>query len=151
MCGFDIPINLCVDTTHFFIGLFLFKKINSCYNVMLHTLERSYMNNDIVKLLNLEQFNLKIEKLDTSKTDNILYCYISLKNQKDICPSCSSLPITHGYKIKKIKHSISNNNPCFIIYNARRFYCKICKHTYYEKILLPLKIINCLIIQFMLF
>ena len=26
MCGFDIPINLCVDTTHFFIGLFLLKK-----------------------------------------------------------------------------------------------------------------------------
>ena len=96
-------------------------------------IERSYMYNDTIKLLNLEQFNLKIEKIDTVKRNNVLYCYITLKNQKDSCPICSSIPVIHGYKIKTIKHSISNNNPCFIIYRARRFYCKTCKHTYYEK------------------
>ena len=90
------------------------------------------MNNDIIKLLNLEQFNLKIERIDITKVNNILYVYITLKNLKEACPACSSLPIIHGYKIKTIKHSISNNNPCFIIYKARRFYCKTCKHTYYE-------------------
>ena len=41
------------------------------------------MYNDTIKLLNLEQFKLKIEKLDTIKKDNILYCYIALENQKD--------------------------------------------------------------------
>ena len=91
------------------------------------------MYNDTIKLLNLEQFNLKIERIDTVKRNNVLYCYITLKNQKDACPICSSNPVIHGYKIKTIKHSISNNNPCFIIYKARRFYCKTCKHTYYEK------------------
>ena len=96
-------------------------------------IERSYMYNDTIKLLNLEQFNLKIERIDTVKRNNVLYCYITLKNQKDACPICSSNPVIHGYKIKTIKHSISNNNHCFIIYKARRFYCKTCKHTYYEK------------------
>ena len=91
------------------------------------------MNNDIVKLLNLEQFKLRIEKIDTTKINNILYCYITLKNQKEKCPFCNSSPIIKEYVNKKIKHSISNNNPCFIIYKARRFYCKTCKHTYYEK------------------
>ena len=91
------------------------------------------MKNDIIKLLNLEQFNLKIEKIDTAKRNNVLYCYITLENQKEKCPLCNSLPIIKEYINKKIKHSISNNNPCFIIYKARRFYCKTCIHTYYEK------------------
>ena len=91
------------------------------------------MYNDTIKLLNLEQFKLKIEKLNTIKKDNILYCYITLENQKDKCPQCSSSSVILGYKDKKIKHSISNNNPCYIIYKARRFYCKICKQTYFER------------------
>ena len=90
------------------------------------------MNNDIIKLLNLEQFNLKIERIETAKLNNILYVYITLKNLKEECHTCSSIPIIHGYKTKTIKHSISNNNPCYIIYKARRFYCKTCKYTYYE-------------------
>ena len=97
-----------------------------------HT-ERSYMYNDTIKLLNLEQFNLKIKKIDTAKRNNILYCYITLENQKEKCPFCFQNPVINGYRNKKITHSISNNSPCYIIYNARRFYCKTCKHTYYEK------------------
>ena len=91
------------------------------------------MYNDTIKLLNLEQFNLKIERLDTAKRNNILYCYITLINQKEKCPFCFQNPVINGYRNKKITHSISNNNPCFIIYKARRFYCKTCKLTYYEK------------------
>ena len=55
------------------------------------------MNNDIVKLLNLEQFKLRIEKIDTTKINNILYCYITLKNQKEKCPFCNSSPIIKEY------------------------------------------------------
>ena len=91
------------------------------------------MYNDTIKLLNLEQFNLKIKKIDTTKRNNILYCYITLENQKEKCPFCLQRPVINGYKNKRITHSISNNNPCFIIYKARRFYCKTCKHTYYER------------------
>ena len=91
------------------------------------------MYNDTIKLLSLEQFNLKIKKIDTAKRNNILYCYITLENQKEKCPFCLQRPVINGYKNKRITHSISNNNPCFIIYKARRFYCKTCKHTYYER------------------
>ena len=91
------------------------------------------MYNDTIKLLNLELFNLKIKKIDTAKRNNILYCYITLENQKEKCPFCLQRPVINGYKNKRITHSISNNNPCFIIYKARRFYCKTCKHTYYER------------------
>ena len=91
------------------------------------------MYNDTIKLLNLEQFKIKIKKLDTIKNNNIIYCYITLENQNDKCPHCGSSSVILGYKNKKIKHSISNNNPCFIIYKARRFYCKVCKQTYFEK------------------
>lgn len=91
------------------------------------------MNNDIIKLLNLEGFDLRISKLDTIKKDNILFCFITLDNNKDKCPLCNSIGVIKEYVKKKLIHSISNNNPCFIIYNARRFFCKICKHTYYEK------------------
>ncbi len=36
------------------------------------------MYNDTIKLLNLEQFKLNILKLDVSKINNVLYCYITL-------------------------------------------------------------------------
>ncbi len=91
------------------------------------------MYNDTIKLLNLEQFNLKIEKLETTKIDNILYFHITLTNQKENCPLCCSTPIIKGYVKKKITHSISTNNPCYIIYKARCFLCKTCKSTYYER------------------
>ena len=72
------------------------------------------MYNDTIKLLNLEQFNLKIERMDTAKRNNILYCYITLINQKEKCPFCFQNPVINGYRNKKITHSISNNNPCLI-------------------------------------
>ena len=37
------------------------------------------MYNDTIKLLNFEQFNLKIKQLETTKVNNILYCYITLE------------------------------------------------------------------------
>lgn len=42
------------------------------------------MYNDIIKLLNLEQFNIKIKKIETSKINNILYCYITLEYTQKI-------------------------------------------------------------------
>ncbi len=91
------------------------------------------MYNDTIKLLNLEQFNLKIKKLTTTKSNNIINCHITLESIPTPCPSCgSSLINIHDYRIKKITHSISTNNPCFIIYNARRYKCKTCSNIFYE-------------------
>ena len=60
------------------------------------------MKNDIIKLLNLEKFNLHINKLDTVKNDNILFCYITLENNKDKCPLCNSEGIVKEYVKKKL-------------------------------------------------
>lgn len=91
------------------------------------------MYDNIINLLNLEQFNLKILKADIIKKDNILFCYLTLERVDCPCPFCGGAQITiKDYRKKKIKHSISTNNPCYIIYNARRYKCKYCNNFFYE-------------------
>lgn len=92
------------------------------------------MYNDTIKLLNLEQFNIKFKSIDITKIDNILYCYVGLENITKSCPVCGGLEnYIHSYVTKKVKHSISTNNPCFIIYKARRYKCKYCNKVFYER------------------
>lgn len=92
------------------------------------------MYNDIIKLLNLEQFNIKIKKIETSKINNILYCYITLESTASSCPLCGGDKLfIKDYQTKRIIHSISTNNPCFIIYKARRYKCKYCNSIFYER------------------
>ncbi len=91
------------------------------------------MINNTIKLLNLEQFNIKPKSLITSKVNNVLYCYITLESDNVPCPFCNNnTNYVHDYRVKKIKHSISTNNPCFIIYKARRYRCKNCSNVFYE-------------------
>ena len=91
------------------------------------------MNYDIIKLLNLEQFNIKIESLDVVKKNNTIYCYVTLIPEAQTCPFCDSVETTiHSYYQKTIIHSISTNNPCIIVYKARRYKCKCCNHIFYE-------------------
>lgn len=91
------------------------------------------MYNDIIKLLNLEQFNIKIKKIETSKINNILYCYITLEPTASSCPLCGGAKLfIKDYQTKRIIHSISTNSPCFIIYKARRYKCTYCNSIFYE-------------------
>lgn len=91
------------------------------------------MKYDIIKLLNLEQFNVKFETVDIAKINNTLYCYITLEKYEYSCPLCGGTHLlVHSYRLKKIKHSISTNNPCFFIYKARRYKCKYCNKIFYE-------------------
>ena len=91
------------------------------------------MYNDIIKLLNLEQFNIKIKKIETSKINNILYCYITLEPTASSCPLCGGAKLfIKDYQTKRIIHSISTNSPCFIIYKARRYKCTYCNSVFYE-------------------
>lgn len=77
---------------------------------------------DIIKLFNLEQFNIKIKTAEIAKIDNVLYCYMTLERNTFSCHYCGGTEISiKDYRKKKIKHSISINNPCYIIYNARRY------------------------------
>ena len=46
---------------------------------------------------------------------------MTLERNTFSCPYCGGTEISiKDYRKKKIKHSISTNNPCYIIYNARR-------------------------------
>src|SRR5690554_1350413 len=92
------------------------------------------MNYDIITFMNLEDYYERIESIDLTKIDNIIYCNLTLKKQIEICPSCGSNESTvHGYYKKKITQSISTSSPCYIIYNARRYKCKFCSKVYYEE------------------
>ncbi len=60
------------------------------------------MYNDIIKSLNLEEFNIKIKNLSVSKNNNILYCYITLESISTFCPLCNSNHILiKDYRAKK--------------------------------------------------
>ncbi len=92
------------------------------------------MNYDTIKFMNLEDYYERIESIDLTKIDNIIYCNLTLKKQIELCPSCGSNESTvHGYYKKKIAQSISTSSPCYIIYNARRYKCKFCSKVYYEE------------------
>jgi len=91
------------------------------------------MEYDNIKLLNLEEYDINVDSFRISKINNILYCHIALKRKVYPCPLWGGLESTiHDYRQNKITHSISTNNPCFILYQARRFQCKYCHEIFYE-------------------
>ena len=91
------------------------------------------MNYDTIKLLNLEDVNIDLNKSHVDKVNGKLVCTIVLNNSTTSCKECGSLSIvTKEYKIKKITHSISTNQACILNYKARRFKCKDCGKTFLE-------------------
>lgn len=92
-----------------------------------------YMNNNTIKLLNLEDINIDLDKSDITKTNNILYCNIVLTTINEHCPECGSAEYQiKDYQLKSIDHSISTSSPCIIKYKARRYKCKHCNKIFYE-------------------
>lgn len=88
---------------------------------------------DTIKFLNLEDIADKIEDIEVIKDKDILNFIITLKINKDCCPSCGSKELNvHDYRSKRIKHSISTASDCYINYKARRYKCKICNNVFYE-------------------
>lgn len=91
------------------------------------------MNYDTIKLLNLEDINIDLDKSHVDKVNGKLECTIVLNNTTNCCKECGSTSIcSHGFINKKITHSISTNQPCILKYKARRFRCKDCNKTFLE-------------------
>ena len=89
------------------------------------------MNNDTIKLLNLEGKDIDLTKSHVDKVNGELICTIFLNNTTKCCKECGSIAIcSHGYISKRITHSISTNQPCILNYRARRFRCKDCGKTF---------------------
>ena len=91
------------------------------------------MNNDTIKLLNLEGVNVDLNKSNVCKVNNVLYCNIILTTKDEYCPECGSVEYTiKDYREKSVSHSISTSSPCIIKYKARRYKCKYCNNSFYE-------------------
>lgn len=91
------------------------------------------MNNDTIKLLNLEGKDIDLTKSHVDKVNGELVCTIVLNNTTKCCKECGSTSIcSHRYIPKKITHSISTNQPCILNYIARRFRCTDCGKTFLE-------------------
>lgn len=91
------------------------------------------MNNDTIKLLNLEGLNVDLNKSNVCKVNNVLYCNIILTTKDEYCPKCGSVEYTiKDYREKSVSHSISTSSPCIIKYKARRYKCKYCNNSFYE-------------------
>ena len=91
------------------------------------------MSYDTIKFLNLEEFPIDISSFQVSKVRNTLTAYFRLVNHTTNCIHCQSKEIViKDYRVKKVKHSISNASSCFLGYKARRFFCRKCLKTYYE-------------------
>lgn len=91
------------------------------------------MNNDTIKLLNLEDVNIDLNKSHVDKVNGNIVVTIVLNNDTKCCKFCGNTSFcSHGFIHKKITHSISTNQPCILNYKARRFKCKDCGKTFLE-------------------
>jgi len=92
------------------------------------------MNNDTIKLLNLEHIDIDFNNSNIIKKDNTIIATIVLNKQNNIhCVNCGSTDvITKDYYTKSITHSVTTDKPCILKYKARRYVCKDCGTTFYE-------------------
>lgn len=91
------------------------------------------MNDNTIKLLNLEHLSHRIESIETIYSPLQIRVLIQLKKEMVACPVCGTqTQAVHDYQTKSITHSISTNHHCLIIYKARRYRCRFCKKVFYE-------------------
>ncbi len=102
------------------------------------------MNNDTIKLLNLEHIRHIIKAINVTKNNDKILCYITLLPTDVSCPLCGgTYNVIKDYQKKRIIHSVINDTPLIIIYKARRYKCKYCNNIFYEFNPFALKYCNC--------
>jgi transposase len=90
------------------------------------------MINDIINLLFLNHVRSKIEQLETRYEGLHLWVELKFKKEDLKCPICSSQTRFHDYQTKRITHSVSTIQTCFINYKARRYRCNVCNKRFIE-------------------
>ena len=92
------------------------------------------MINDIIKILNLEDFIIDIESTTLLKENNVFYLSIQLtKLPSYVCENCGCICTkTHDYIKKTINHGLFSDNKLIIYYYARRIKCDSCGKRFYE-------------------
>ncbi|MDY0277109.1 MAG: ISL3 family transposase [Acholeplasma sp.] len=91
------------------------------------------MNYNIIKLLEFEDIENLISKVDSYSVNNDLIIEIKTSPNTTICSFCNSTNINiKEYKKVKITHSISMTKSIYILFHRRRYKCKTCGKTFYE-------------------
>lgn len=86
----------------------------------------------IKTLFNIDKSD--IERLDTVQTDKGLVVYLMLKRKEDeYCPKCGKKLTGNGKVQKKINHKVLTDRNMTVIFIARRYRCKACNFTKFEK------------------
>lgn len=85
----------------------------------------------------LELFGLEKDDIDYIQYINAngsALIDVKLTARYEPCPDCGSFdPWINDYRIKRIRHSILSDRKCTLVYHARRYRCRACRHVYLEK------------------
>lgn len=136
--GFDYRCTKCWGPQTFSQRFFVRKKKSSfCVKILLlHNYFKKglFMLYDIIKLLNLEDYNIDISSAYVIKDNDIFYLHLKLNKLINYtCQNCGCIcSTTHDYVKKKIKHGLFLNNELIIIYYARRIKCNDCGKSFFE-------------------
>ena len=89
-------------------------------------------NNNTIKLLKLQDINIKIDKEIIDTENNTAYFFISRKVVPHQCPHCNSTTkYIHDYREQFIKTSPINGFKTWLVLNKARLICKNCNHKFY--------------------
>lgn len=90
-----------------------------------------FSDNDLLKLFQLDRKD--VDHVEVHHQPDGMYVSVRMNVKPHICPVCGAYTSKiRGYYHKKLTHSILQNMPCFIDYEARRYECKRCHKTFYE-------------------
>ena len=91
------------------------------------------MNNLIANLFNIDLKD--VQKFNTVNSDNGFVCHIRMKKplENPYCLNCNKKMVGNGTENKVITHKILIEKNIKVIYEARRFRCKCCNYSIYEK------------------
>src|SRR5690554_4191715 len=86
------------------------------------------MYDNTIKLLKLDSIKNQIESIETISYNQQLTVKLKMKQISFDCPLCQTPNMySHGFRSKKIIHSISIDNKIMIEYNSRRYRCRNCQ------------------------
>ena len=91
------------------------------------------MKNLIKSIFNIDEKN--IEKFESFDENGVLCITIRLKKpaEPQFCPVCGFKLCSNGTKDKPINHKILTDRNCKLIYEARRYRCKKCNYSTFER------------------
>lgn len=91
------------------------------------------MKNLIKSVFNIDEED--IEKFCSHNEGGVFFADIRLKRNKEpsFCPVCGTKLVSNGIKVKPINHKILTDRNCRLNYEARRYRCKKCNYSEFER------------------